>query len=220
MPLRERYLSILWPLLAVLIAISCWFGVKAGGDNLLQNNAARNGIVSLASAGSVNDAQVIIDSWKHQVPERRSQAYIEKQNVVSRWFSNQGRPLTDVAKRSLLFDLFFIVFYTSAMAVACLLAATEIHCRSRKPRRRLVALGMHLARLQIVTAGFDLIENFALWRMLSAPLSNPWPWIAYVSSIAKFSLLAVSVVYIFIAFFFWVVDHRRRPVRRTLPATT
>jgi hypothetical protein len=204
----------------VLIAISCWFGVKAGGDNLLQNDIARNGIVSLACAGSINEAQAIIDSWKHQVPVRRSQADIEKQNVVWRWFSNQGRFLTDVARRSLLFDLFFIVFYASAMVVACLLAATEIHCRSRKPRPRLVALGVQLARLQIVTASFDLMENVALWRMLSAPLSNPWPWIAYVSSIAKFTLLAVSVVYIFIAFFFWVVDHRRRPVGRRLPATT
>lgn len=218
--MREGYLSILWPLLPVLIAISCWFGVKAGGDNLLQNDTARSGIGSLERAGTVKEAQAIIDSWKHQVPERRSQADIEKQYAVSRWFSNQSRMLTEVAKRSLLFDLFFIVFYASAVAVACLLAATEIHCRSRKPKRRLVALGMKLARLQIVTAGFDLIENAALWRMLSAPLSNPWPWIAYVSSIAKFTLLAVSLFYVFIAFVFWVIDHRRRPLRRTLSVTT
>ena len=218
--MREGYLSILWPLLPVLIAISCWFGVKAGGDDLLQNDTARSGIVSLELAGSVNEAQAIVDSWKHQVPERRSQADITEQNAVSRWFSNQGRTLTEVARRSLLFDLFFIVFYSSVVAVACLLAATEIHCRSRKPRPRLVALGMQLARVQIVTAGFDLIENIALWRMLSASLSNPWPWIAYVSSIAKFTLVAVSLFYIFIAFVFWVIDHRRRPLRRALSATT
>ena len=218
--MREGYLSILWPLLPVLIAISCWFGVKAGGDNLLQNDTARSGIGSLERAGSVKEAQAIIESWKHQVPDRRSQADIEKQYAVSHWFSNQGRMLTEVAKRSLLFDLFFIVFYASAVAVACLLAATEIHCRSRKPKPRLVALGMQLARLQIVTAGFDLIENFALWRMLSAPLSNPWPSIAYVSSIAKFTLVGVSLFYIFIAFVFWVIDHRRRPLRRTLSVTT
>ena len=218
--MREGYLSILWPLLPVLIAISCWFGVKAGGDNLLQNDTARSGIGSLERAGSVKEAQAIIESWKHQVPERRSQADIEKQYAVSHWFSNQGRMLTEVAKRSLLFDLFFIVFYASAVAVACLLAATEIHCRSRKPKPRLVALGMQLARLQIVTAGFDLIENVALWRMLSATLSNPWPSIAYVSSIAKFTLVAVSLFYIFIAFVFWVIDHRRRPLRRALSVTT
>ena len=204
----------------MLIAISCWFCVKAGGDNLLQNDVARSGIGSLERAGSVKEAQKIIESWKHQVPERRSQADIEKQYAVSRWFSNQGRMLTEIAKRSLLFDLFFIVFYASAVAVACLLAATEIHCRSRKSRPRLVALGMQLARLQIVTAGFDLIENVALWRMLSASLSNPWPWIAYVSSIAKFTLLAVSFCYVFIAFVFWVIDHRRRPLRRTVSVTT
>ncbi len=218
--MRERYLSILWPLLPVLIAISCWFGVKAGGDNLLENDTARSGIGSLQRARSVQEAQAIVDSWQHQVPERRSQADIDKQYAVTRWFSNQGRMLTEVAKRSLLFDLFFILFYTSVVAVACLLAATEIHCRSRKPKPRLVGVGLRLARLQFLTIGFDLIENIAVWRMLSAPVSSPWPWIAYHSSVAKFTVLAVSLFYVFIAFVFWVIDHRRRPLRRTLPATT
>ncbi|HEX5876477.1 MAG TPA: hypothetical protein VFY60_17655 [Pyrinomonadaceae bacterium] len=204
----------------MLIAISCWFGVKAGGDNLLENDTAQSGIGSLQRAQSVKEAQAVIESWQQQVPERRSQADIEKQYAVTRWFSNQGRTLTEVAKRSLLFDLFFILFYTSVVAVACLLAATEIHCRSSKPKPRLVRLGLRLARLQILTVAFDLIENVAVWRMLSAPVSNPWPWIAYHSSVAKFTVLAVSLFYVFIAFIFWVIDHRRRPIRRTLPVTT
>lgn len=229
MPLREGYLSILWPLLPVLIAISCWFGVKAGGDNLLTSDTvAPWGIGSLARAGSVKEAQLIIASWDHRVPDWRRQTDAENKSWfssflsgISRFFSNQGLMRTQVARQSLVFDLFFISFYTSAMAVACLLASTEIHCRSRKRKPRLVALGIKLALVQIVTAGFDLVENLALWRMLSArPVSNPWPWIAYVCSIAKFSLLAVSLLYILIAFVFWLVDHKRPPLKRVVAVTT
>lgn len=204
----------------MLIAISCWFGVKANGDNLLENDVARRGIVSLELAGSVNQAQLIINSWQYKVPERRSDDEVKKQGRIFRAFTNQGRMVTDVAKRSLIFDLFFISFYASAMAVACLLAATEIHCRSRKPKPRLVALGMRLALLQLATAAFDVAENFALWRMLSGSVRNPWPWIAYGFAAAKFTLLGVSIVYIFVAFGFWLVDHRRPSMRKTIAATT
>lgn len=221
MPLREGYLSLLWPLLPVLIAISCWFGVKAGGDNLLNNNiAAPYGIISLELAGSVEEAERIISTWRRRVPDWRKESEARNQGEFSRFFSNQGRMLTEVATRSLIFDLLFIGFYASTMAVACLLAATEIHCRSRKPKPRLVALGMKLALLQMVTAGFDLVENLALWRMLSAEVvTNPWPWIAYVFAMAKFSLLGFSLLYIVIAFGFWVVDHRR-PLRKSIVVTT
>ena len=218
--MRKEYLSILWPLLTVLIAISLWFGVKAGGDNLLHNDTARSGIGSLERAGSAAEAESIIRSWNRQVPDWRSQTDIKEQGSLSRVFTNQGRKLTEVATRSLVFDLFFIGFYASAMAVACLLAATEIAVRSRKRRPRLVALGIKLASLQLVTAGFDVVENFALWRMLSDSVTNPWPWLAYACSIAKLSLVAFSLFYIFIAFGFWVVDHRRRPVSKSIPATT
>jgi hypothetical protein len=218
--LRERYLNILWPILAVLIAVSCWFGVKAGGDNLLKNDYARSGIGSLERAGSVEEARWIISTWNQRVPERRSKSETDNLGAITRLFSNQGLMLTEVALRSLVFDLFFIFFYASAMAVACLLAATEIQCRRRKSKSRLVALGMQLALMQIVTAGFDVVENIALWRMLSAPVRNPWPWIAYVSSIAKFALLAVSLFYIFIAFVIWVIDHRRPSSRKVVVATT
>ena len=217
--MRERYLSILWPLLTVLIAISLWFGVKAAGDNLLKNDTARSGIGSLERAGNAAEAQRIIASWNRQVPDFRSQADTKQESLLSRVMTNQGRKLTEVAKRSLVFDLFFIGFYASAVAVACLLAATEIAVRSRKRRPRLVALGIKLASLQFVTAGFDVIENFALWRMLSGSVKNPWPAVAYFCSMAKFSLLAVSFFYIFLAFGFWMIDHRRRPVRKTIPAT-
>ncbi|HUS11107.1 MAG TPA: hypothetical protein VMZ30_11635 [Pyrinomonadaceae bacterium] len=210
MPLREKHLRILWPLIPALIAISFWFGVKAGGDNLLKNKTALSGIGSLERAGGVEQAQWIIQSWNQKAPDRRTQSQIEKPNFLASILSNDGRMLTEVAKRSLLFDLFFIFFYSSAMAVACLLAATEIAVR--RPKREssnLVAVGICLAYLQILTATIDMLEDLALWRMLSGATSRLWPWVAYSCSIAKYVLLAISLMYVLTAFVFWVIDHRQ-----------
>ena len=213
MPLRDKHLSILWPLFPALIAISFWFGVKAGGDNLLKDNkTAVSGIGSLERAGSVHEAQKIIDSWNRKAPERRTRSEIENASFLSSILSNDGRMLTNVARRSLVFDLFFIIFYAFALAVACLLAATEIAVRRPKTGSRLVALGIRLAYLQILTASLDLVENFALWRMLSGgSIARVWPWLSYGCSIAKYALVALSLLYILIAFVFWVIDHRQHP---------
>lgn len=210
MPLREKHLSILWPLFPALIAISFWFGVKAGGDNLLKNKTAPSGIGSLERAGSVEQAQWIIQSW-NQTPNTRTQSQIESPNM-----------LTEVAKRSLLFDLFFIIFYSSAIAVACLLAATQIAVRRLKQEgSRLVAIGICLAYVQILTATFEIFEDFALWRMLSGATLRLWPWVAYGCSIAKYVLVVISLMYVFIAFVFWVIDHRPYATnRRAAPART
>jgi len=209
MPLREKHLSILWPLFPALIAISFWFGVKAGGDNLLKNKTALSGIGSLERAGSVEQAQLIIQSWNRKASDKRTQSQIENPTFFSSILSNDGRMLTEVAKRSLLFDLCFIIFYSSAIAVACLLAATQIAVRRLKQdSSHLVTVGIRLAYFQIFTATFDILEDFALWRMLSGATLRLWPWVAYGCSIAKYVLVLISLMYVFIAFVIWVIDHR------------
>ena len=213
MPLQDKHLVILWPLFPVLIAISLWFGVKAGGDNLLKNRTARSGIGSLERARTVEQAQWIIKSWDHRAPDSRTQSQLESQNHLAALLSNEGRLRTDIARRSLVFDLFFIVFYASALAAACLLAATEIAIRRHKERSPLVSLGIRLAYMQIITAGFDVLENVGLWRMLSGSTARFWPLLSYVCSIAKYSLVAVSLIYIMLAFIFWVIDLQQQPAR-------
>ena len=212
MPLRDKHLSVLWPLFPALIAISFWFGVKAGGDNLLRNKTAPYGIGSLERAGSVSQAQLIIKSWNRKAPDRRTQSEMDNPNFLSSILSNDGRMLTQVAQRSLVFDLFFIIFYSSAMAVACLLAATQIAVRRPKQGSRLVAVGISLAYLQILTAGFDLLGDLALWGMLAGSNWRLWPWVAYSCSITKYALLAISFMYVLTAFVFWMIDHRPHPL--------
>src|ERR1044072_826799 len=102
MPLRDKHLVILWPLFPALIAFGFWFGVKAGGDNLLKNKTALSGIGSLERAGNVKQAQWIIESWNYKAPDSRTQSEIEHPNFISSILSNDGRMLTEVAKRSLV----------------------------------------------------------------------------------------------------------------------
>lgn len=211
MPLRPIHLTILWPLFPVLIAFGFWFGVKAGGDNLLKNNTARSGIGSLERAGSVEQAQWIIQSWKEKAPDRRTKSEIDNPNLLSSILSNDGLPLTEVAKRSLVFDLFFIIFYSCALAVACLLAAAHIAVRRPKEALLLVDHGIRLAYAQILTATFDVLENIALWLMLRGSTFGLLPLVAYGCSIAKYILVTISLVYVLIAFVFWVIDHSHHP---------
>jgi hypothetical protein len=219
MPLQDKHLSILWPLFPVLIAISIWFGVKAGGDKLLKNQTARSGIGSLERAGSLQEAQKVIASWNHVAPERRTPREIENSNFLTRILSNDGRLLTSIARRSLVFDLFFILFYTSALAVACLLASTEIAVRRNKTESRLVALGIRLAYFQILTGGFDGLEDLALWRMLQGSVCPFWPPFAYVCSVVKYILIAASLLYVLIACIFWVIDHKQHQASKPRAVT-
>jgi hypothetical protein len=213
MPLKDKHLSALWPLFAFLIAISLLLGVKAGGDRLLTNTIAPSGIGSLERAGSVDEARKVIRSWNQKAPDERNRSEIERPSLFFSLFSNDGRVLSQIAKRSLVFDLFFIIFYTSTMAVACLLAATEIAIRRLKRKEsRLVKLGIYLAYLQILTAAFDVLEDFALWRVLSNSTFDLWPWLALVCSTAKYTLVVVSLIYILLAFIFWVADARHKPM--------
>jgi hypothetical protein len=212
MPLKAEHLNVLWPLFPLLIATSLWLGVKAGGDNLLKNKtAAPSGMGSLERAGSLDEARKVMESWNREVPEGRTQAEIEDQSTFSRLLSNDGRKLTEVAKRSLVFDLCFIVLYTTSLAVACLLAATEIAVRRRKQKQfSLVKLGIYLAGSQILTAAFDLFEDLALWRMLKNSSSEIWPLLAYGCSIAKYAVIAISLAYILTAFIFWLFEAKQR----------
>lgn len=106
------------------------------------------------------------------------------------------------------------------MAVACLLAAVEIAVRRRKENSRLVAIGIRLAYVQILTASVDVLEDFALWRMLSGSILRFWPWIAFTCSISKYILLAISLSYVCVAFVFWVMDHKRKHSRARVATAT
>lgn len=168
----------LWPVIALVIAINLWLGIKAGGDSLLENQNARWGIVSLETAGSTDRAKVILLSWSQKSPD--------------------GISLRRIALRSLIYDYFFMLFYTATLAMACLIAATIIETRHPTLKRHgLTKLGTALARLQIVVLVLDAVENIALWRMLRGSGSYFWPLVAKSCAVPKFGLIAVTFAYVF-----------------------
>jgi hypothetical protein len=195
LPLKYLRSSALWPAVALLIALNLWLGIKAGGDRLLTNTVATQGIVSLETAGSAERAGAIILSWT-KTPD--------------------GISLRSVALHSLIYDGFFIIFYTITLALGCFIAAGIIEVRHRKLKDLgLVKLGLILARLQVLTAALDFLEDIALWRMLSNSTSSLWPSLARWCAIPKFALIAVSLLYILLAFIFRLGEsHQRRPSRQ------
>jgi hypothetical protein len=201
LPLKYLRSSVLWSVVALLIAINLWLGIKAGGDNLLNNLTAPRGIISLETTGSVESARKIIQSWNKNTPGEI--------------------PLRSIALRSLIYDYIFIVFYTFTLALVCLIAAGVFNANHEKLNRLgLVKLGVGLARLQIVTAALDAIENIALWRMLRDSTLSIWPLLARWCALPKFGLIAVSFIYILLAFIFWIGEsHKRKPLRKSQVST-
>ena len=190
----------LWPAIALVIAINLWLGIKAGGDNLLENPTARWGIVSLEMAGTVDKAKAILQGWARKSPE--------------------GIPLRTIALRSLIYDCVFLVLYTATLAMACLIAAALIDTRHPKlARMGLAKMGRGLAHLQGVVAALDTVENIALWRMLRASGSYVWPALAKSCAVPKFALIAITSTYILIVFVVRLGEAKQLTRKNTVAAT-
>ena len=58
-----------------------------------------------------------------------------------------------------------------------------------------VTLGLILMALQPLAALFDAVENYALQRILSGPISNPWPQLANWFATAKFGIAFAGLGY-------------------------
>ncbi|HEX8747235.1 MAG TPA: hypothetical protein VF717_08540 [Pyrinomonadaceae bacterium] len=192
----HKYLAsrALWPLIALLIAINLWLGIKAGGDNLLRNSAAPNGIISLEVAGSMGAAEAIMQSWNRLLPDGTTL-------------------LLDVARQSLKWDYVFILFYTITLALGCLISASIIDTRHEKLKRLgLVKVGWMLICSQVLVAALDATENVALWMVLHGSKSNSWPVLSKWCAVPKFGLIGISFFYMFLTFIIWIGEsHKRRP---------
>jgi len=194
--------TFLWPAIALVIAINLWLGIKAGGDNLLENPIARWGIVSLEVAGTTDRTKAILQSWAPKSPE--------------------GIQLRTIALRSLIYDCVFLVLYTATLAMACLIAATLIETRHPKlARMGFATLGRGLAHLQGVVAALDTVENIALWRILRVRASGfyVWPVLAKSCAIPKFGLIAAACTYILFVFVVRLGETKQRIHKNTVAAT-
>ncbi len=131
--------------------------------------SAPYGIVSYELAGSVPVTGKILASWN-------TQAQLN-------------------ASFSLGLDYVFMLVYSATIGLACIWAAETL----RLHQWPLAWAGVPLAWGLILAAGCDAVENLALVVILFGRLQNPWPALAQVCAIVKFSLIFLGMSYAFLA---------------------
>ena len=132
----------------------------------LTTPSAPSGIVSFEFAFSPNRAQAIIDSWSKDAQLRAG--FI------------QG------------LDFLFPLVYNAALGLGCVLTANSLRISGKK----LAWLGAPLAWGLMLAAICDYIENIALVILMFGRVQSPYPEIAGVCALIKFTIIFIAVGYI------------------------
>jgi hypothetical protein len=158
-----------WLVLGLLVALTLGLAPKTNQRSLKPPGKASWNIVSLELAGNEEKASAIIASW-------------EKGEVND-------------ALSSLYWDNFFLLAYSTAIALGCVMAADRLHA----PGILEYNLAILLAWAQWLAALLDITENFALDKMLRGAVKSPWPQIARWCAIPKFIIIVAGLGYVAIA---------------------
>jgi hypothetical protein len=163
--------KLFWLLLVGSILTMAFMNIQGAP---LVTSAAPLGIVSYELAGSPARMQAILDSWDE--------------------FARQS------AAFNLGFDYLFMAIYSTAIALACLLAGAGLRsCRWPFGKAApVLAWGLWLAAL------FDAIENWALTTALFSVPASPLPEIARWCALLKFGLIFTGLVYAFLGLAVWL----------------
>jgi hypothetical protein len=133
--------------------------------NPLNNPSAPAGIVSFELAGSPDRAGQILESW----------------DAKARLAAAFGLGL----------DYLFMVFYSSTLSLGCIWTWQILKERALP----IAGVGILLGWSSWLAALFDGTENLALLILLFASNISPWPEIARICAILKFSLIFLAIVY-------------------------
>jgi hypothetical protein len=133
----------------------------------LHEDVTGESIVDFELAGSVQRADEIIAAWRTE-------------DVI------------DEAQAIQIFDLVYPLIYSAALAGACVAAAEAWRLRGRW---RWAEVGIAMAWVAFVAAGFDYIENLGLDISLWDEPMTPWPQVALVAALAKFAGIYTSLLY-------------------------
>jgi ribosomal protein S18 acetylase RimI-like enzyme len=135
-------------------------------DAPLKTNEAPFGILSFEFAGNLDIAKEIVGSWD-------GSARIH-------------------AGFSLGIDYVFLLSYSSAVALGCVLVARPLSTKLGS----LAPLGIGLAWAQFVAALLDGVENFALLQVLLGSDWIAWPVVARWCAIPKFAIVIAGLFYV------------------------
>lgn len=148
-----------------VLALVVMAGLQVLGGPL-KTEASPLGIVSFEFAGDLTTAQRMLDAWGP-----RGQVY---------------------AGLNLGLDYLFIVAYTGAIGLGCVLVA---HSFSRGAAS-LSAAGVVLAWAQLAAGALDCVENYALIQVLLGSQRTLWPALARSCALPKFVIVALGLGYV------------------------
>jgi len=140
----------------------------------LNTEVAPLGIVSFELAGELSLARSMVESWG-----QTGQVY---------------------AGLNLGLDYLFMVAYSSAIALGCVLVARSLSRR----------VGLLLAWAQFGAALLDAVENYALIQVLLGSQQVLWPLVARWCAIPKFLIVAAGLVYVSVGAVLAVLTKGRR----------
>ena len=135
-------------------------------DGPLKTEAAPAGILSFEFSGNLAVAKSMLASW--------------------------GPKGAVFAGLSLGLDFLFLFLYAGVMGLGCVLAARSLPARLKT----FSLLGTPIAWGQLGAALLDSVENVSLIQLLLGAESEILPVLAFWCAMAKFSLVAVGLVYI------------------------
>jgi hypothetical protein len=138
-------------------------------------------IVDFELAGSVDRAEEILETWR-------------------------AEGVVDDAKAIQIFDLVYPLIYAAALAGGCI-AAAGAWVRAARPR--IAALGVVMAWVAFAAAGFDYIENLGLGISLWDEPATPWPQVAFVAAVLKFTAIYLSLLYVIAGLARGLLNRRR-----------
>lgn len=153
----------------VLTVLTLWAGNKA--DPQIEGSPYKRPMVDFEKAGGVTEVEEYLRTVEKADPDARS-----KLGTALRW------------------DYLFLLIYPVMIAAGCLIVISFLEGKKLWG----VTLGFILMALQPLAALFDAVENYALLRILSGPVSSPWPQIANWFATAKFGIIFAGLGYMVI----------------------
>jgi hypothetical protein len=95
------------------------------------------------------------------------------------------------AKDHLFWDSFFILAYSTLLALGCVMAARVLH----RPGTSAYNLALILAWLSWLAGLFDFVENYATRKMLDGSSSEGLPWLVTLPATLKWLIGIAALVY-------------------------
>ena len=105
------------------------------------------------------------------------------------------------------FDYLYMPVYSTTIALACVMGAGVVSRTGWKNLGVLLAWGLWLAAI------FDAVENYALITMMYSSPADPYPQVAALCAVCKFSLILLGLLYAAIALVIHLIKlSRAKPV--------